>query len=142
MYLQTSRLQYNLQKVGVFQTAHSNKNIQAEACRNIIPQKCEQFKQKAYIRTLKAVWIIGFQDRLVMTASITLRVFNFIKNRNPSQGKLRENCEKRFSQSASEDAKNPIKSRAFKKLHKQTKEVFKAAFVELSVGSNYREEKL
>ena len=31
MYLQTSRLQYNLQKVGVFQTAHSNKNIQAEA---------------------------------------------------------------------------------------------------------------
>ena len=43
MYLQTSRLQYNLQKVGVFQTAHSNKNIQAEACRNIIPQKCENF---------------------------------------------------------------------------------------------------
>ena len=25
MYLQTSRLQYNLQKVGVFQTAHSDK---------------------------------------------------------------------------------------------------------------------
>ncbi len=25
MYLQTSRLQYNLQKVGVFQKAHSNK---------------------------------------------------------------------------------------------------------------------
>ncbi|MBR2473614.1 MAG: hypothetical protein IKB51_01100, partial [Clostridia bacterium] len=48
------------------------------------------------------------------------------KNRNPSQGKLRENCEKRFSQSASKDAKNPIKSRVFKKLHKQTKEVFKA----------------
>ena len=36
MYLQTSRLQYNLQKVGVFQTAHSNKNIQAEACRDSI----------------------------------------------------------------------------------------------------------
>ena len=62
-----------------------------------------------------------------MTTSITLRVFNFIKNRNPSQGKLRENCEKRFSQSASDDAKNPIKSRVFKKLHKQTKEVFKTA---------------
>ena len=44
MYLQTSRLQYNLQKVGVFQTAHSDKNIQAEACRYIILQKCEQFK--------------------------------------------------------------------------------------------------
>ena len=43
MYLQTSRLQYNLQKVGVFQTAHSDKNIQAEACRYIIPQKCENF---------------------------------------------------------------------------------------------------
>ena len=62
MYLQTSRLQYNLQKVGVFQTAHSDKNIQAEACRNIIPQKCEQFKQKAYIRTPKEAWTIGFQD--------------------------------------------------------------------------------
>ena len=36
MYLQTSRLQYNLQKVGVFQTAHSNKNIQAEAFKDII----------------------------------------------------------------------------------------------------------
>ena len=36
MYLQTSRLQYNLQKVGVFQTAHSDKNIQAEACKDII----------------------------------------------------------------------------------------------------------
>lgn len=36
MYLQTSRLQYNLQKVGVFQTARSNKNFQAEACKDII----------------------------------------------------------------------------------------------------------
>ena len=36
MYLQTSRLQYNLGKVGVFQTAHSNKNIQAEVCKDII----------------------------------------------------------------------------------------------------------
>ena len=43
MYLQTSRLQYNLQKVGVFQTAHSDKNIQAEACRYIIAQNCEYF---------------------------------------------------------------------------------------------------
>ena len=41
MYLQTSRLQYNLQCVGVFQKAHSDKNIQAEACGYIIPQKCE-----------------------------------------------------------------------------------------------------
>ena len=41
MYLQTSRLRYNLQGVGVFQKAHSDKNIQAEACRYIIPQKCE-----------------------------------------------------------------------------------------------------
>ena len=39
MYLQTSRLQYNLQKVGVFQTAHSDKNIQAVACKSIISQK-------------------------------------------------------------------------------------------------------
>ena len=39
MYLQTSRLQYNLQKVGVFQTAHSDKNIQAKACKSIIAQK-------------------------------------------------------------------------------------------------------
>lgn len=39
MYLQTSRLQYNLQKVGVFQTAHSDKNIQAKACKIIISQK-------------------------------------------------------------------------------------------------------
>ena len=93
------------------------------------------------IRTHAPVKANGFQDRLVMTTSITLRVFNFIKNRNPSQGKLRENCEKRFSQSASEDAKKPIKSRVFKKLHKQTKEVFKSAFVEPSLGSNYREEK-
>ena len=43
MYLQTSRLQYNLQCVGVFQKAHSDRNIQAEACRYIIPQKCENF---------------------------------------------------------------------------------------------------
>ena len=42
MYLQTSRLQYNLQKVGVFQTAHSDKNIQAEACKNSIPH-CEGY---------------------------------------------------------------------------------------------------
>jgi len=71
--------------------------------------------------------LANFQDRLVMTTSISLRVFNFIKNRNPSQGKLRENCEKRFSQSTEEPAKNPTKSRVFKKLHKQTKEVFKTA---------------
>ena len=32
----TSRLRYNLQKVGVFQTAHSDKNIQDEACKDII----------------------------------------------------------------------------------------------------------
>lgn len=44
MYLQTSRLQYNLQKVGVFQTAHSDKNIQAEACKIIIAQKLPIFK--------------------------------------------------------------------------------------------------
>ena len=44
MYLQTSRLQYNLQKVGVFQTAHSDKNIQAKACRVIIAQKLSIFK--------------------------------------------------------------------------------------------------
>ena len=50
MYLQTSHssykleiYNYNLQKVGVFQTAHSDKNIQAEACRYIIPQNCEYF---------------------------------------------------------------------------------------------------
>ena len=44
MYLQTSRLQYNLQKVGVFQTALSDKNIQAEACKAIISQKELFFK--------------------------------------------------------------------------------------------------
>ena len=38
MYLQTPRLQYNLQGVGVFQKAHSDKNIQAEACKDIISQ--------------------------------------------------------------------------------------------------------
>ena len=36
MYLQTSRLQYNLQGMDVFQTARSDKNIQALACRFII----------------------------------------------------------------------------------------------------------
>ena len=46
MYLQTSRLQYNLQKVGVFQTAHSNKNIQAKACEDIIPQNRFFFNNK------------------------------------------------------------------------------------------------
>jgi len=40
---------------------------------------------------------------------------------------LRENCEKGFSQSASKDAKNPIKSKVYRGLHKQTKEVFKTA---------------
>ena len=44
MYLQTSRLQYNLQKVGVFQTAHSDKNIQAKTCKVIIAQKYRQLK--------------------------------------------------------------------------------------------------
>ena len=44
MYLQTSRLQYNLQKVGVFQTAHSNKNIQVKTCKVIIAQKPPIFK--------------------------------------------------------------------------------------------------
>ena len=32
MYLQTSRLQYTLQGIGVSQTAHSDKIIQASAC--------------------------------------------------------------------------------------------------------------
>ena len=36
MYLQTSRLQHNLQGIGVFQTAHSDKKIQAAACYFII----------------------------------------------------------------------------------------------------------
>ena len=36
MYLQTSRLQYNLQGISVFQTAHSDKNIQDVACYFII----------------------------------------------------------------------------------------------------------
>ena len=44
MYLQTSRLQYNLQGVGVFQTAHSDKNMQAQACKSIIAQKYGQSK--------------------------------------------------------------------------------------------------
>ena len=61
MYLQTSRLQYNLQKVGVFQTAHSDKNIQAEACRYIIPQKCEQFKQKHIFEPQKRVGQLDFK---------------------------------------------------------------------------------
>ena len=43
MYLQASRLRYNLQCVGVFQKAHSDKNIQAEACVIIIAQKYEYF---------------------------------------------------------------------------------------------------
>ena len=47
---------------------------------------------------------------------------------------MRENCEKGVSQSASEDAKNPINSRVFEGRHKQTKEVFKSAFVELCLG--------
>ena len=46
MHLQTSRLQYNLQKVGVFQTAHSYKNIQTEACRYIISQNYKEFNTK------------------------------------------------------------------------------------------------
>ena len=37
MYLQTSRLQHNLQYIGVFQTARSDKKIQALACILIIP---------------------------------------------------------------------------------------------------------
>ena len=36
MYLQTSRLQYNLQGIGVFQTVHSDNKIQATACYSII----------------------------------------------------------------------------------------------------------
>jgi len=36
MYLQTSRLQYNLHEFGVSQTARSEINIQATACYSII----------------------------------------------------------------------------------------------------------
>ena len=50
MYLQASHssckleiYNYNLQKVGVFQKARSDKKIQAEACGYIVPQKCENF---------------------------------------------------------------------------------------------------
>ena len=39
MYLQTSRLQYNLQGAHSFQTAFSKKYIQAVACKGIISQK-------------------------------------------------------------------------------------------------------
>ena len=49
MYLQTSRLQYNLQNIGVFQTAHSDKNIQALACKCIIPHNCERVKWRQII---------------------------------------------------------------------------------------------
>ena len=49
MYLQTSRLQYNLQKVGVFQKALSYKNIQAGACKIIISQRPVRFKGKGRI---------------------------------------------------------------------------------------------
>ena len=61
MYLQTSRLQYNLQGVGVFQKAHSDKNIQAEACRYIIPQNCEYFNTdvRVHIMRLKNDEIYG-----------------------------------------------------------------------------------
>ena len=46
MYLQTFRLQYNLGKVGVFQKVHSDKNIQAEACKDIISQSAIFFNNK------------------------------------------------------------------------------------------------
>ena len=61
MYLQTSRLQYNLQGVSVFQKAHSDKNIQAEACRYIIPQNCEYFNTdvRVHIMRLKKDKIYG-----------------------------------------------------------------------------------
>ena len=82
MYLQTSRLQYNLQCVGVFQKAHSDKNIQAEACRYIIPQKCEQFKQKAYIRTPKS----GLDNRISRPPSLNCvgSNYNTIKKNSPT----------------------------------------------------------
>ena len=41
MYLQTSRLQYNLQGPGFFQTARSDNNIQVFACILIIPVSWE-----------------------------------------------------------------------------------------------------
>ena len=52
MYLQTSRLQYNLQCVGVFQKAHSDKNIQAKACEYIVSQKCEHFKRQEALKSI------------------------------------------------------------------------------------------
>ena len=50
MYLQTSRLQYNLQGFGVFQTARSDKNIQAIACKLIIPTSCGNASKKLLFR--------------------------------------------------------------------------------------------
>ena len=63
MYLQTShssqRLElysYNLQKFGVFQKAHSDKNIQAEACRCIITQTNESFKVQNIVCNKKRIF--------------------------------------------------------------------------------------
>ena len=39
MYLQTSRLQYNLQKVGVFQTAHSDKKYSSRGLLGLLYHK-------------------------------------------------------------------------------------------------------
>ena len=80
MYLQTSRLQYNLQKVGVFQTAHSDKNIQAEACRYIIPQKYEEFKQNIYSNPQS-----GLDNRISRLPRFVYREFDFRSQRDWEQ---------------------------------------------------------
>ena len=46
MYLQTSRLQYNLQGSGVFQTARSDKFIQAFACNFYYISRLQKYNQK------------------------------------------------------------------------------------------------
>ena len=67
MYLQTSRLQYNLQGFGVFQTARSNKNIQASACvfdyNNLFANM--QVKQLS-LRPITRVWVANCATRQVM----------------------------------------------------------------------------
>jgi len=58
MYLQTSRLQYNLGKVDVFQTAHSDKNIQAEACKILYHKNVDSSITYPYktIETFIKIW--------------------------------------------------------------------------------------
>ena len=81
MYLQASRLQYNLQGFGVFQTAHSVKIIQASACYFIISVRCRNAITKCCDQ-----WQTPVSDSLIIQDGKLVGAVTHVLVNDPTRG--------------------------------------------------------